>query len=360
MVAVVATVREAATVTELLAELRRRDIRVWADGAQLRLSAEPGALTPDLKDRLQLLKQDLLDCLRSSPVAPVRPPNVVPLQPRGERTPVFGVGGHNGDVFCYRSLAQHLGTNQPFFGLQPPGVLPGTEPVRDVGDLASVFARQVRAVRGEQPVVIAGFCAGGTVAFELARQLRKAGTPVPMVALFAAPYPAWFRRLPQLEVKLEEQLGRVLKHGRDLAGTSWRDLPSLLERKLRSRKERLAPAQAIEELSAISSTDEAVMIQRRRVERATLEAVRRYTPDEFDGRLCLFLPATQWTQPGGTAFRWLRTAPQVEQHIGPDGSDADNILREPQAAAIAKQFQQALANAQSGATRDREGQAALQ
>ena len=99
----------------------------------------------------------------------------MPLEAAGTRTPIFAVAGHNGDVFAYRALAQHLGPDQPFFGLQPPGLEEGSEPLTRVEDMARYFAEQIRAFRPVGPMSIAGFCAGGTIAFELARELTNSG-----------------------------------------------------------------------------------------------------------------------------------------------------------------------------------------
>ena len=45
-------------VTAFLEELRSRDIRVWADGDQLRCSAPTGVLTPELRNQLRERKAD--------------------------------------------------------------------------------------------------------------------------------------------------------------------------------------------------------------------------------------------------------------------------------------------------------------
>jgi surfactin synthase thioesterase subunit len=63
---------------------------------------------------------------------------------------------------------QHLGEDQPFFGLQPPGVDGHGEPLASVEELAAYFAAQIRAFRPNSPCIIAGYCGGGTIAFELA------------------------------------------------------------------------------------------------------------------------------------------------------------------------------------------------
>ena len=65
------------TTVELLAELRRRDIRVWIEGETLRCRAPKGALTPELRTTLADRKTEILAVLqRTDPVkrtgAPLR------------------------------------------------------------------------------------------------------------------------------------------------------------------------------------------------------------------------------------------------------------------------------------------------
>jgi hypothetical protein len=170
-----------------LAKLRERDIQVWAEGDVLRCSAPAGALTDDLRDALQVRKQEILQFLRSAAALAGQQRAIVPLQSHGRRTPVFGVAGHNGDVFCYRALAQLLGDDQPFYGLQPPGLDGHSELIADVESLAAYFAAQIRAFRPDGPYIIAGFCSDGAVAFELAQQLLQAHVTVDFLALFGCP-----------------------------------------------------------------------------------------------------------------------------------------------------------------------------
>jgi len=184
------------SVAAFLAELRNRDMEVWADGDQLRLNAPAGALTPELRDHLQRRKSDILAFLRTAGDLGAQQRAIVPLQPHGTRDPVFAIAGHNGDVFTYRALVQRLGDAQPFFGLEPPGLDGRSEPLTSVEDLAGYFADQITAFRSSGPSVIAGYCAGGTIAFELARQLVARGATVKCVALFAGPWPFWYRPAP--------------------------------------------------------------------------------------------------------------------------------------------------------------------
>jgi len=314
----------------LLSELRRRDVRVWAAGAELRCNAPTGALTLELRDQLQRHKNEILDFLASVDELSGQQRAIVPLQRNGTRAPVFAVPGHNGDVFCYRALARALGEDQPFFGLQPPGLDGHGEPLTRVEDIAAYFAAQIVAFQPQGPCVIAGYCAGGTVAFELAQQLQRAGVAIRFLALFGSPYPAYFRWPTQLWQGLVEQLQRIGKHARELESQSPAGRRRYLAEELRQRKARREAEQA--------RARDPVLILRAKVERATLRAVQGYSPGHFAGHVHLFLPGRHWQRSGVAALRWRLVAQSLEAHSGPDGSLGHDMLREAHAAAFAELF----------------------
>lgn len=303
----------------LLSELRRRDIQLRAEGSELCCSAPAGALTPELREQLRRHKADLIALLGSAQALAEQARAVVPLQPRGGRAPVFGVAGHNGDVFCYRQLAQRLGEDQPFFGLQPPGLDGLAEPLTRIEALAAYFADQIRAFRSGGPYVIAGYCAGGTVAFELARQLARAGAEIRLLALFGCPYPVYFQRRTQLWQGLIRGAQRVRTHARELAARSWREQRRYLRQELDERNARLADRRA--------AALDPVLVLRAGVERATLRAVRSYAPQPYAGRVALFLPGAEWQGSGVGALRWREVAQRTEVFCGPPASTGADMLR---------------------------------
>ena len=319
-------------VPAFLAELRNRDIQIWADGDRLRCNAPAGVLTPELHDQLQQSKDDILEFLRSAAVLDRQQRAIVPLQPRGSRTPIFGVPGHNGDVFCYRALARQLGDNQPLYGLQPPGLDGLSEPLARVEDLAAYFAVQIRAFRPNGPSIIAGFCAGGMIAFELGRQLVKAGAQIDFLALFGAPYTARFRRLPMLRERFAQEMERMAGHTRALVSLSGEERRLYIAGKLKAYRARRA--------TASSAARDPVLVLRAGVERATLAAARRYTPGHFEGRVCLLVPCENWARTINEPLRWRSVAGHSEEYFGPDGCDTDNMLLESNAPAFAKLFRQ--------------------
>jgi thioesterase domain-containing protein len=253
----------------------------------------------------------------------------VPLQPRGTRAPVFGVPGHNGDVFCYRFLAQQLGEDQPFFGLQPPGADGQREPLTCIEDLAAYFAAQILAYRPDGPYVITGYCAGGTIAFELARQLLEQGATIRFVALFTSPYPTAYRAVPQLRQRIAGEVEGLSRHARALLSLSNRERRQYIIQRLRDRKARR---------SAPPAPPDPVEVLRAKIQAATIVGLRRYTPRHFDGRLSLFIPNKGWLRPGSPMLRWKRVARETEMYVGPDGCHGDHMLLEPHVPVFADLF----------------------
>ena len=332
-------------VSTLLAELRQRDIEVWAEGERLRCRIPAGVLTPALQDELQRSKSAILEFLLAAEARTTQERAIVPFQPCGQQIPVFAVGGHNGDVFCYRPLARELGQDQPFFGLQPPGLDGHRRPLTSVKYLAIYFASQIRSFRPAGPYVIGGYCAGGAIAFELARQLEEQGSAVSFVALFASPYPAWFGIRSQLRERLEYGLGRVTFHARSLASRSPTGRHEYLAEMLQHwvpRRER-------------SQEPDPVQLRQTMVEKVTLTAVRRFRPGHFAGRLRLLQPAPEWLRAEYARERWRRVAPDTEESFVSEGADRYGLLREPYVGTTARLFRECAAKAASPSPGDAEG-----
>ena len=315
-----------------LAELHRRDVQLTADGDRLRCKAPAGVLTAGLRDQLLERKSEILALLRSAQAVALQPQAVVPLQPRGKRTPVFAVPGHYGDVFGYRALALRLGEDQPFFGLQPPGLDGAAAPMARVEDLAAYFAAQILAMQPAGPLIVAGHCAGGAIAFELAQQLGRRGADVRVLVLLACPFPTYYGVLPQLKQAAVQQAQRIGRHVRALTLLSFAQARQYIAAKLRRLQgERDAEHAALAD---------PVMARRALVSHATVAAIRRYTPLAYAGRVSLILPNRSWLRSGADPLRWRSVAPQAEHCFGPDGCDPDLLLMEPGAGPIADLFRQ--------------------
>jgi thioesterase domain-containing protein len=311
-------------VAELLAELRTLDAHVELDGERLRLNAPAGVLNDDTQRQVRERKAEIVAFLRTARQLAGQQRAVVPLKPSGTRIPIFAVGGHNGDVFCYVALTRELDAEQPFYGLQPPGLEEGSQPATSIEGLAAYFADQIREFKPNGPLIIAGFCAGGTVAFELARQLSESGRDVRRLILFGAPYCTSYRALPELLAFCSYYTRRAPHYTYRLAKLP----PSEWERRIVGRlRARRAAARA--------TRPDAITARRVAVEKATFAAVRRYRPRPFDGELALMLPCEATKRSLDAPLRWRRHARTSTEFVGPDDCNGDTMLLPAHAATFA-------------------------
>src|SRR5208337_673076 len=108
---------------------------------------------------------------------------LVPINRHGDRIPLFLIHAAEGNILLYRSLAAHLGTDQPVYGLQSAG-LDGNTPVDPRFELvARNYIDEIRRIQSHGPYLLGGYCLGGTIALEMAQQLIEEGESVGLVAL---------------------------------------------------------------------------------------------------------------------------------------------------------------------------------
>jgi aspartate racemase len=109
---------------------------------------------------------------------------LVPIASQGARPPLFCVHGAGGNVLGLtplgRQLAQH---GHSVYALQARGVDGTSSPFARIEDAATAYLGELKAVQPEGPYRLAGYCGGGVIAFEMARQLRAAGERVELLTL---------------------------------------------------------------------------------------------------------------------------------------------------------------------------------
>jgi amino acid adenylation domain-containing protein/FkbH-like protein len=104
---------------------------------------------------------------------------LVPIRvgnPASGRAPFFCVHGLTGSV--HTDLARHLHPDQPYYGLQPKGLHGDCAPAATVEEMAAAYVEAIQRVQPHGPYHLGGYCMGGVVALEMARQLEAAGETV--------------------------------------------------------------------------------------------------------------------------------------------------------------------------------------
>jgi thioesterase domain-containing protein len=99
----------------------------------------------------------------------------------GARPPLFFSPSRD-EIELYWALARRLGTAQPFYLARWMHGRKGALP-ESVEEMAENTVREIRRVQPHGPYRLGGFCFGGVVALDAARQLRAAGEMIALLAL---------------------------------------------------------------------------------------------------------------------------------------------------------------------------------
>ncbi len=195
---------------------------------------------------------------------------LVKLQKQGEGTPFFCVHPAGGGVSSYLPLAQGLGTDQPFYALDSPQAEDSPDDL-SIEEMADRYLQAVRAVRPQGPYVLGGHSLGGTIAFEMARQLRREGQEVALLVLLDAFPPGLISPRPH---GIEAAYAFALALAVDPFGLERRHLERLSPQE--QREEILGMAEQQGKIASPQEADAA----RRRFRRITahLGAFHRYDP----------------------------------------------------------------------------------
>lgn len=109
---------------------------------------------------------------------------LVAIQSRGSRPPLFCFHGAGGNVLIYRDLSRHMGSDQPFYGLQAQGLDGSCPPLTTIEEMAALYVKEIQREQPHGPYFFGGYCGGGTIAYEAAQQLEASGERVALLALF--------------------------------------------------------------------------------------------------------------------------------------------------------------------------------
>jgi len=109
--------------------------------------------------------------------------SIVEIQPQGQKAPLYLVHGVGGGMFWgYNNLAHHLGTEQPVYGFKSRG-MDGLEEFATIEAMAAQYVSDLKKFQPHGPYHLGGYCFGGNVAFEMARQLKAEGAEVGLLLL---------------------------------------------------------------------------------------------------------------------------------------------------------------------------------
>ncbi|MFE5660354.1 amino acid adenylation domain-containing protein [Streptomyces sp. NPDC056517] len=110
---------------------------------------------------------------------------LVRLHAAGARPPVYCWPGLGGYTMNLRHLAEEIGIDRPFYGVQAYGINRGEEPYATIREMAAADVEAIRRRRPAGPYTLWGYSFGARVAFESAHLLEAAGEQVENLFLIA-------------------------------------------------------------------------------------------------------------------------------------------------------------------------------
>jgi thioesterase domain-containing protein/acyl carrier protein len=253
----------------------------------------------------------------------------------GPRTPFFLVAGMFGNVLNLRHLANLIGADRPFYGLQARGLLGDDEPHETLQAAATDFIAEMRQVQPHGPYLVGGFSGGGLTAYEIAHQLEAMGEEVGIVVLLDTPIP--------LRPKLTRRDKALIKLGH-FREKGFRYVSEWVKARYqwemrRFRKEEQAP--------------ETAQFHDKAIEAAFRNALPRYEMRQWDGNVVLFRPPLdrRWKVSGG---QFVTTGKEYVYHDNQWGEwlqnlrvvevpgDHDSMVLEPNVRVLAAEMRRSI------------------
>ncbi|SDW24382.1 type I polyketide synthase [Roseicitreum antarcticum] len=257
----------------------------------------------------------------------------------GAKCPFFLVAGMFGNVLNLRHLANLLGRDRPFYGLQARGLYGDAEPHSKMEDAARDYIAEMRQVQPHGPYLLGGFSGGGITAYEIARQLEALGEEVALLVMLDTPLPQRpeLTRRDRISIKLAE-FGRK----------GPRYILEWARKRIAWEKSRRADAPV--DVAPDTFHDTAI-------EAAFRHALGQYDLAPWDGNLHLFRPPLDhhWKVSDGRWVSrqkeyvfadndWTRFAPNLSVYEVP--GDHDSMVLEPNVRVLAARMRRLMADAE--------------
>jgi thioesterase domain-containing protein len=171
--------------------------------------------------------------------------------------------------------------------------------------MAGLYAKEIRRAQAHGPYYLGGYCMGGTLAYEVARQLKSEGEEIALLALFDTM--DWSKvKLPGPGGKLYHQGERIVFHVANFFRLDGEGKRKFFSEKVEALRNRLPVWRGM--LMAEFGSGAAQERVLGAIWQANDKACLVYTPQPFAGELADFRPMKQYRMfdlPGG---KWERLA----------------------------------------------------
>lgn len=281
---------------------------------------------------------------------------VIVIRKGGPDTPLFFIHDGLGETLLYRGLALRLDAARPVLGLEPLRTADGNYAHTRIDEMARHFVGRIRQAQPAGPYLLAGLCAGGVIAFEVARQLQDMGEQVAFVGIIdAADVEARKLRLRNSRLRLARVRQQIAGLGAGQAASELgRRAWNMMRWEVGSRLHRMRDRRTVQTLRAGSGAPAAEAAPRPAISFLKLYEVahREHRPHGiFEGGMVALFKASDLTDlPDDLPYRmtyrdyalgWGKRVREEIVIVDVPGGHGSN-LQEPHVDTLAPLFQEAL------------------
>ncbi|MCP4116342.1 MAG: amino acid adenylation domain-containing protein [Desulfobacteraceae bacterium] len=223
-------------------------------------------------------------------------PRLVRLNHGRHLRPLFLIHPGDGDITCFIELARRMDKGRPIYGIRAYGTNGHATPCANLKEMAARYAVEIRGIQPLGPYLLGGFCAGGSIAYEIARQLKQRAQETDLLLLMES-------LNPEAYGKFRDDTDLYLSFLRDFGG-GW----ELMERYCNLRG--LDPGDGLDGVrgdmrtlthgsvislfyqaardAGLHPADTAQMDRLLKVYQGCVKGLADYTPEPYDGPVAVF------------------------------------------------------------------------
>lgn len=231
---------------------------------------------------------------------------LVLIKPGNNKPALFLVHGAEGNILLYRDLANHLDKDMPVYGLQSRGLNGAGIFDTSIEKMASDYIDVIKEVQPTGPYNLGGYCMGGTIAYEIAKQLVANNNIVNMLFLIET-YNVCFGEVTNSFVdRTKEKIENIKFHFDNLMSLKGSDKKTFLKQKAETAIRRTAarigylPAK----LGLKVDDDTEASIKTISVREVNDNAQINYRPDPYNGKAVLLKPSNSFSSEPDPNFGW--------------------------------------------------------
>ena len=267
--------------------------------------------------------------------------SIAPIRPEGSNPPLFLVHGAGGNVLFYQHLSDRLTGDWPIYGIQSQGLDGKKKLLTSVEEMASLYIREIQSFQPRGPYFLAGYCLGGQIVYEMARQFEAEGERVAFVGLMDTQR-QWSD--DNFSSRLVQEFQRIIFHLKNFAMAGFKGKIVFIKEKILESWRRICRRVGV----SISSIAFSLKIRRERplilMEHVNDLAAARYVAPPYYGKITLFRPLKNYSGYDDPMMGWggglVKEVDVQELSVYPAG-----MLYEPFVSELAEKLEKCLENA---------------